>query len=131
MAIQIGQDRYLDTQAPAVYVNHSCEPNAGIRDDHQMVALTLIPKGREIRFDYSTTMQEQSFTMQCLCGAPTCRGIVRDFSSLPRKTRDRYLRMRIVVSFIVGIVDAGSKLHACVPAVPAVGCACPSPARGN
>lgn len=125
MAIQVGRDRYIDTRAPAVYVNHSCEPNAGIRDDHQMVALTLIPKGREIRFDYSTTMQEHSFTMQCLCGAPSCRGIVRDFSTLPRKTRDRYLRMRIVMSFIVGIVDAGSKLPACVPAVPAVGCACP------
>src|SRR5512138_1458018 len=39
MAIQVGDDRYIDTQAPAVFVNHSCEPNAGIRNDEKMIAL--------------------------------------------------------------------------------------------
>ena len=33
MAIQIGENYYIDTQPPGVFVNHSCEPNAGIRDD--------------------------------------------------------------------------------------------------
>ena len=100
MAIQIEPDLYLDTQAPGVFVNHSCSPNAGIRDDARLVALRKIPKGEEIRFDYSTTMEEQSFTMNCLCGAPNCRRIVTDFSLLPGQVKTRYMALRIVMGFI-------------------------------
>jgi hypothetical protein len=71
MAIQIGPDRYIDTQPPGVFVNHSCEPNAGIRQNQNLVALRKIRRGQEIRYDYSTTMEEDSFAMQCLCGAPS------------------------------------------------------------
>ena len=87
MAIQIGPDRYIDTQPPGVLVNHSCEPNAGIRENRYLTALRRIRPGQEIRYDYSTTMEEHSVTMQCLCGAPTCREWVRDFSTLPRPHR--------------------------------------------
>jgi uncharacterized protein len=100
MAVQIGPNRYIDTQPPGVFVNHSCAPNAGIRHDTHLVALREIQKGEEIRFDYSTTMQEQSFTMRCRCGAPECRGFVRDFSTLPQQLRERYLAQGIVMSFI-------------------------------
>ena len=54
----------------------------------------------EIRFDYSTSMEEQSFTMRCLCGAPECRHMIADFSSLPAEVRDRYLKLEIVMGFI-------------------------------
>ena len=100
MAIQIGHDSYLDTQPPGVFVNHSCQPNAGIKDDKYLVALRSIGKGEEIRFDYSTTMEEQSFTMTCLCGAPQCRGVVKDFSTLPSHVRETYVEQGIVMSFI-------------------------------
>lgn len=100
MAIQVGHDRYIDTQAPGVFVNHSCEPNAGIRNDDALVALRDIATGEEIRFDYSTTMEEQSFTMDCLCGAAQCRRVIRDFSTLPQHIQERYLDLGIVMSFI-------------------------------
>ena len=101
MAIQIGFDRYIDTQAPGVFVNHSCEPNAGIRQNQNLVALREIRQGQEIRYDYSTTMEEDSFAMQCRCGAPTCREWVRDFSTLPRALRERYLAQGMVMDFIL------------------------------
>jgi hypothetical protein len=101
MAIQIGPNRYIDTQPPGVFVNHSCEPNAGIRKNRNLVALRKIRQGQEIRYDYSTTMEEHSFTMQCLCGAPTCREWVRDFSTLPQPLRERYLAQGIVMDFIM------------------------------
>jgi hypothetical protein len=101
MAIQIGPDRYIDTQPPGVFVNHSCEPNAGIRQNQNLVALRKIRPGQEIRYDYSTTMEEDSFVMQCLCGAPTCREWVRDFSTLPQPVRERYLVQDIVMDFIL------------------------------
>ena len=100
MAIQIGPDRYLDTRPPGVFVNHTCEPNAGIRENRYLTALQRIRPGQEIRYNYSTTMEEHSFAMQCLCGAPACREWVRDFSTLPRPLRERYPAQGIVMHFI-------------------------------
>ncbi len=105
MAIQIGYDRYIDTQAPGVFVNHSCNPNAGITQDLYLVALRPIVKDEEIRFDYSTTMEEHSFTMHCLCGALDCRHVVRDFSTLPQDVQHEYIRQGVVMSFIVGTLQ--------------------------
>ncbi len=101
MAIQVGLNQYIDTQPPGVFANHSCAPNAGIQNDRDLVALRDIPAGEEICFDYSTTMDEQSFTMQCGCGAPGCRHIVTDFSELPAGVQDYYLSRGLVMSFIV------------------------------
>jgi uncharacterized protein len=101
VAIQVGEDRYIDARPPGAFVNHSCEPNAGIRQDRNLVALRAIRKGREIRFDYSTTMEERPFTMQCRCGAPGCRHVIKDFPALPEHVRERYIAQGIVMSFIV------------------------------
>jgi uncharacterized protein len=100
MAIQVGPNQYIDTQPPGVFANHSCEPNAGIRNDRDLVALRDIPMGEEIRYDYSTTMDEQSFTMPCRCGAPGCRQVVSDFAELPAGIQEYYLSRGLVMSFI-------------------------------
>jgi uncharacterized protein len=100
MAIQIGHDRYIDTQPPGVLVNHSCNPNSGIMQNRYLIALRNLRKGEEIYFDYSTTMEEQSFTMRCLCGQPNCRATIGDFSKLPRDTQEKYITLGIVMSFI-------------------------------
>ena len=101
MPLQIGENQYFDTRPPGIFVNHSCAPNAGIRRDRDLIALRHIEKAEEIRFDYLTTMEEQSFTMHCLCGAATCRQRVADFSTLPSTVQERYLALDIVMSFIV------------------------------
>ncbi len=100
MPLQIDDNLYIDTLPPGVFVNHSCAPNAGIKQDKKLVALSPIFKGEEIRFDYSTTMLEKSFTMECRCGQSKCRGIVDDFDTLPPKTQSAYLDAGIVMSFI-------------------------------
>jgi hypothetical protein len=101
MAIQVGPNEYIDTLAPGVFVNHSCAPNTGIRNDRDLVALRDIQPGEEIRYDYSTTMDEKSFTMRCRCGAPGCRQVVTDFSELPVAVQEYYVRRGLVMSFIV------------------------------
>jgi hypothetical protein len=101
MAIQMGPNQYTDAQAPGVLVNHSCAPNAGIRNDRNLVALRDILPGEEIRYDYSTTMDEKSFTMSCRCGAPGCRRVVKDFSELPADVQEYYVRGGLVMNFIV------------------------------
>jgi hypothetical protein len=112
MPIQTGPNQYCDTQPPGVFVNHSCEPNAGIRNDRDLVALRRIRRGEEVRFDYSTTMEEESFTMRCLCGAPRCRHVVADFSTLPLPVQERYVAEGIVMSFILQKLAGGACLRA-------------------
>lgn len=100
MSLQIDHDKYINTKAPGCYFNHSCEPNAGIINDVILIALEDIPVHSEIRFDYSTTMDEDHFTMPCLCGRPTCRKKVTDFKYLPANLQKSYLDKGIVMNFI-------------------------------
>lgn len=100
--LQIGFDRYIDLEPPGVFVNHSCVPNAGIREDKMLVALQPIIAGEEICYDYSTTigLEATPWTMQCLCGASRCRKIISDFYSLPKQLQKHYLDLGIVQRFI-------------------------------
>jgi hypothetical protein len=98
--LQIGPGTYMDIGPPGVFVNHSCAPNAGIRDDVTLVAITEINAGEEIFYDYSTTMRDEHWTLSCLCGSPVCRGNIGDFRELPWQTRQRYLRFGIVQSYV-------------------------------
>lgn len=99
--LQVGDERYVDLVSPGVFINHSCEPNAGIADDRTLIALRDLHFGEEVRFDYSTTMWEEMWTMPCHCGGAGCRGVVEDFVRLPAATRERYLRLGVVQRFIV------------------------------
>ena len=99
-ALQIGPNKYINTEAPGRFVNHSCEPNAGITNDLDLIAIEDIPMHTEIRFDYSTTMDEDHYQMECKCGKPSCRKVVTDFKLLPEETRKRYLDLNIVMNFI-------------------------------
>ncbi len=38
--------------------------------------------------------------LKCLCGAPGCRKVVKDFSTLPPRIRGKYISWGIVMSFI-------------------------------
>lgn len=100
MPLQYGDDKYIDTEAPGMFVNHSCEPNAGIKGNFDLIAIVDIPIHEEIRFDYSTTMDEDHYQMECKCGKPSCRNIVTDFKKLPIEVREKYLQFHVVMPFI-------------------------------
>lgn len=98
--LQIGPRRYVLPRPVGLYVNHSCNPNAGLSGTDTLIALRNIPRGAEIRFDYSTGMDEDLWTMPCACKERTCRRVVRDFRCLPPETQRRYLALGIVPEFI-------------------------------
>lgn len=80
-------------------VNHSCEPNAGLRfgpDGVVLVAIRDIAPGEEVTWDYSTTLTDAAWRMSCACGAPRCRGVVGAFDTLPAE-RQQYYRARNLV----------------------------------
>lgn len=98
--LQTGKKTYIMPEVPAKYVNHSCNPNAGIVKNRRLVAIKRIEKDEEITFDYSTTMSENFWTMDCLCYEINCRGIVKDFKYIPEDIQEKYLSLGIVQGFI-------------------------------
>jgi hypothetical protein len=100
-ALQVGAREFVDLMPPGRYLNHSCDPNAGLLNDRAVIALRAIVPGEEVRFDYSTAMREDHWTMECRCGEPLCRKVVLDFHHLPPITQNRYLQLGIVQRFIV------------------------------
>ncbi|MCA9347648.1 SET domain-containing protein-lysine N-methyltransferase [Candidatus Saccharibacteria bacterium] len=57
---------------PENYGNHSCEPNMG--KNH--VALRNIEAGEELTVDY-TQFSDKDWSMECNCGAKSCKGVVK------------------------------------------------------
>lgn len=78
LALQVEENLYLLTtnEGVADWVNHSCDPNAGLRGQVVLVALRDIRPGEEITFDYATSDGSPYDEFDCDCGAKTCRGHV-------------------------------------------------------
>lgn len=103
--LQIGERTFIGSSGEIDdYVNHSCEPNAGYRiqgTQADLIAIRDIAAGEEITYDYSTTMHNDRNEMQCECGAPSCRGLIRDFQYLPSNLKSRYIGLGVVPDFII------------------------------
>jgi hypothetical protein len=101
-AYQIDIDRYVyPGHIESRFINHSCDPNAGLREDREMIALRDIAMEEEICFDYSTCTSEKLWTMPCSCGSPVCRVTIGDFHDLPPELQERYLVRGVVQRFII------------------------------
>lgn len=98
--LDVGPGLQLYVDPPARFLNHSCEPNAGLRDAVTLAAIRAIPAGAEIRFDYSTSVPDPSWFLDCRCGSPLCRGRVVAFPRLDAKTRRRLLDLKIVPAWL-------------------------------
>jgi hypothetical protein len=78
-SIQVDDDLYLvsdETPEPGDMLNHSCEPNAGMSGSTMLIAMRDISPGEEITFDYAMCDASDYDEFSCMCGVPTCRGIV-------------------------------------------------------
>lgn len=111
--MQIGEDLYIGRSGNTDDLfNHSCNPNSGMffvkseegggkRTRYFLRAIKNIKKDEEITWDYSTTMDEDGWEMDCLCGSKNCRHKIRDFKYLPKKVQDNYIRKGMVPSYII------------------------------
>jgi len=91
-AMQLGTDLWLCSHGDSLddCINHSCEPNAGFSTGEPVLyALRDIAAGEEIAWDYSTSLAEIGWTLDCLCRAPNCRKIVRAWPELKEDERVR------------------------------------------
>lgn len=72
------------------YLNHACAPSASLRG-LDLVALTDLPPGAEVTFDYNTTEWDMASPFECRCGAPSCAGTIRGYRHLDGEARARLL----------------------------------------
>jgi hypothetical protein len=94
-ATQIGPDRWARHGGLGPIVNHSCDPNCGVRlNDEQafdFVARRSIDAGQELTFDYAMrNFTIDHFPAVCLCGARQCRGSVTGWKDLPAARKADY-----------------------------------------
>ena len=87
----IGKDLWIDPIFPLSKVNHSCDPNIGIKGMVSFYALRDIKAGDELTFDYSTSEEEIDWIMKCKCGSKKCRGKMTSIQFLPKKVFNSYL----------------------------------------
>jgi hypothetical protein len=108
--LQIERNKYIALHYPIFLSNHSCNPNCGINKNLEFITLKDIAAGKELRWDYSTSMMERCWTMQCSCGEENCRGLITDFDLIPEQTQKRYIEMGIVMPYILDMELSGLKL---------------------
>ena len=75
---QIEEDFYLVSSKPGPgdFINHSCDPNAGMDGQIAIRAMRDIEPGEEATIDYAMVDGDPRDDFECLCGSPRCRHTV-------------------------------------------------------
>jgi hypothetical protein len=84
------------------HINHSCNPNTGLRVVHNrafLYSIKNIKANQEITFDFSTTMLDGKYL--CKCNFGNCRKFIEPFKSLDKQIKDKYISLNIVPKFIL------------------------------
>jgi uncharacterized protein len=77
--VQVEERLYLASVSgdePPDFINHSCEPNAGLDGQIVIVALQRIHPGEEVTIDYAMCDGTPYDEFECACGTLLCRGRV-------------------------------------------------------
>ena len=88
--IQFAPGKSRDSNAGlARYANHSCEPNCGIKNHFDLVAMRPLAAGEQITWDYAMSENNDWF-MLCRCGSRRCRNLITGYRNLPPEFREAY-----------------------------------------
>jgi len=93
--IQIAEDLFIAPVRPGhrdgamLFTNHSCDPNLAIQGQIVLVAMRDIAAGEELTIDWATT-DDGSYTLDCRCGSPRCRGTVTGKDWMKPELQARY-----------------------------------------
>ncbi|MEI8321809.1 MAG: SET domain-containing protein-lysine N-methyltransferase [Actinomycetes bacterium] len=90
-------------------VNHSCEPNCGMGNATQLVAMQNISAGEEISFDYAMSDASNYDEFTCICGSSLCRGNITSHDWKLPELQQRY--NGYFSPYIVRKIKAHEKAH--------------------
>jgi SET domain-containing protein len=74
----IGAVSKEEEEAIKLFLNHSCEPNCGVRGEITFVALRRIEEGEELTCDYAM-IDNEDYEFECKCGSDACRKRITGF----------------------------------------------------
>ncbi len=80
--IQIEDHLYIaprsadEVETNILCLNHSCDPNVGVRGQITFVTIRDVPAGRELTIDYAMIDGDPLERMDCSCGASECRKVI-------------------------------------------------------
>ena len=80
-------------------MNHSCNPSCGLWQrggDTFLWTVRDIAADEELSFDYSTSMMDEPWSMECACGEKACRGVIANSLDMPRATLEYYASMDLL-----------------------------------
>ena len=92
LSIQIDEGLYLVSPqgTDGDRVNHSCDPNGGMRGGGVVVAMRDIAVGEELSFDYAMSDGSDYDEFECECGTALCRGKVTGHDWMETELQRRY-----------------------------------------
>jgi uncharacterized protein len=76
--IQIDDDLFIapvteeERELSMLYLNHSCDPNLGVRGEITFAAMRDIRAAEELTHDWAMT-DDDDYSVECNCGVPDCR----------------------------------------------------------
>ncbi len=88
--IQFEERKWRDSEGLARFINHSCNPNCGIKNRFDVVAMRDISPGEQLFWDYEMTEDHPFWRMECRCGNQDCRAIIGTFQNMPPKKIREY-----------------------------------------
>ena len=93
--IQIDDDLFIapmtaeEREGGMLYLNHSCDANAGLRGDITFIAMRDIAAGEEVTHDWCMT-DDDEYALPCHCGSANCRGILTGKDWTTPELQQRY-----------------------------------------
>lgn len=106
--LQITESSYLGLSGSIDdYVNHSCDPNCGLRivaNRALLVSLWDIKPDMEITFDYSTSSNDtkEEWELNCSCGSVKCRKKISGYQFLDKELKFFYESKKVVPNYLIG-----------------------------
>ena len=95
--IQIDDDLILasfEHTEPTDFINHSCNPNCGLKGQIFLVSMRDVKKGEQITFDYAMCLFSKSeidfYSFKCMCNENNCRRIVTSNDWEIQELRNKY-----------------------------------------
>lgn len=92
--IGIGKDTWIDPIDEFQYLNHSCDPSAGLKGSRKLrlYAMRDLEAGDEVTIDYSTTEEDPDYCFETTePSSPYFRQYIGPVQSLPVEVYERYL----------------------------------------
>ncbi|MGK2962334.1 MAG: SET domain-containing protein [Gemmatimonadaceae bacterium] len=95
--IQIEDDLYIaprtagEVEANMLHLNHSCDPNVGVRGQITFVAMRDVSSGSELTIDYAMIDGDPFERMPCSCGTRECRKVITGNDWRLPELRRRYV----------------------------------------